>query len=477
MPNLSFKNLFTRKQRRVRATFTNRGLAKVVKSARSLQDSSPDKQSVLNVVDTLADVKVEKKTPVSFKSIPELIGIDYVGYIVDKERLDPVSGQWIRTDEYKILGTEANTFKDSRVAYGHQYRYRIKSLIKVTTKVVKSNHSNLESFEDVKRFERKTLKRQLKSKSDLLANIGRITNIGLRNKSSQGKKSITHFDLMRGFKMRADERKTEPVRVSIRDPKGKIRNLRRSKKLAVSDIDFLKGSISRESLQKEMIKNIRRSKEETVEYVSHYYESDPSKDWVYVNVTEDIPPPPPSSIKIVPSSPRAEITVTWLKPPNSQRDIKFFKLYRRNRVGQRWTMLKQFPEEENVYVDKFSPADVRVGRKVIYALTCVDAHGIESFLSIQTQAEFNPNYELEREERNLKWISGSGVEPEESNVVLKKFLDQELPTVAKRSIYIQPTRNFSDTEKNLILRITSLDTHEQKEFKVNLRNLNIREQE
>ncbi len=211
-----------------------------------------------------------------------------------------------------------------------------------------------------------------------------------------------------------------------------------------------------------------------MEYKSFYYESYPSNNWIYIDATEDVPPPPPESISIVPCTPKRQIMITWLMPPNSQRDIGGpqggFRLYRRERIGQRWRLLGIFKENENIYIDK----QVRVNRKYIYALTSVDAHGFESFLSTQIQAQLNPNFELEQKEKLLKWISGSGVKPKEKDVVLKKFAERPPPIIAKRSLFIQPTREFNDVSKNLVIKVTSLDTHEQKEFKIDLRNINIR---
>ena len=189
-----------------------------------------------------------------------------------------------------------------------------------------------------------------------------------------------------------------------------------------------------------------------------------------MNIAENIPPPPPSSIAISPSSVVKEICVTWLKPSNNQRDIKRFRLYRRSRVGDHWVVLKTFAENENVYVDK----DVDFENTYIYALTSIDAHDTESILSTQIQAELNSRFKIEREERPLKWISGAGAQPSEIKSVYKKFLDDEEPIVARESIVVGPTRNFNEASRKLLVRVKSLDMHEQKEFVINLRNINIR---
>jgi len=118
-------------------------------------------------------------------------------------------------------------------------------------------------------------------------------------------------------------------------------------------------------------------------------------------------------------------------------------------------------------------------RNYIYAITCVDVHGTESFLSSQIQAQLNPSFEAERKEKLLKWISGAGVSPEarENSVILKKFRDAEKPTIAKRNIVIAPTEQYNDVNKNLLIRVTSLDNNEIKEFNINLKNIKNRKTE
>lgn len=454
-------------QKNVRVCFTNRGFGKIVKSVRSLTPNAPDKKTVVNIAKILEDVKIEKEPATSFKSIPEFVGIDYVGYIIDKERLDRTTGQWMRIDEYKIIGGQANSFKDSRVAYGNCYRYRIKSIIKVTMSIIKESFETFELTENVRRLERDKIKEELRVKQDIVANISRVANRGLFGKSSRGKPSIS-FDLFKNLKIRANERKTEPVRVSankIRD----IRKFRQIKKLRVRDLDIARGTISSNNLQKQINKTITKLKERNVEHMSFYYESEPSKTWQYEEIVENVPPPPPSSIKIIPSSLKEEICLSWLKPANSQRDIKFYRVYKRRRVGLRWSLLATLPESENFYLD----TNVRFNRKYIYALSCIDAHGLESFLSIQTEAQLNPNYIAEGRERPLKWISGSGVQPEEIEVVLKKFQDTEDPIIARRNFVIRPTNEMNEAEKKLLIRVTSLDTHEKKEFHLTLKNVNL----
>jgi hypothetical protein len=449
----------------VYVNFSNRGLSKIVKKVESLGTQSPDRGSVRQIARVLSEAKIEKGEGVGFQSIPEFVGLDYVGYIIEKQRLDKQSGRWVPIDEYKIIGSAAANFKDSRVAYGQTYRYRIRSIVSVTYKKEKESHESLELVEDVRRREKRQIKRQLRQRLTPLSNIDRITNLGLSNKLSTGKVSTT-YGLLKNLKLRSDENRTEFVK-SVEFPE-RLKNTRRLRNLRVRDLDIMKGSISQERLQKQLNRAISSIKENVIEYESFYYESRPSKNWLIVNVAESIPPPPPSAIKITPNSTHKTITINWLAPANSQRDIRKFSLYHKNAVEDRFRKVESFALDENIYVSSKFDFD----SKHIFALTSTDVHGMESFLSTQIQVEFNPNYAIEKAEKPLKWISGSGAKPDESNVVFKSFLEPQDPIVAKESVTFSLKPHFNEENKKLFVRITSLDTHEKKEFNLTLKNVN-----
>lgn len=470
----------------IRVNFTNRGLAKAMNRKESLDDDTPDKNSVLHIAKLLDDVKITRGAPIKFKSIPEFVGIDYVGYIIEKERFNKKTGEWVRIDEFKIIGTEANSFIDTRVAYGESYRYRMKTIIKLTKAEKKVGLSHLEAIEDIKKFETKKIQKALEKNKNVLKDLDRFTNLGLSSKKSSGK-PFKNIPLLSGMSIRANELNTSLFQQSSASNK----NLRSMKNLRVEDLNLARGNASRSDLQKIINKNLTKFKEQKVEYFSSYYESNPSKNWVYAEIEEHEPPPPPQTIKIVPNSLKKQIMVSWLKPANSQRDIKYFKIYKRSDVGQRWTLLSEsrevdvdedglpddleagdikIPATSNLFIDK----NVQFGRKYIYALSCVDVHDIESFLSVQIGAELNPNFAIEKEEKPLKWISGSGTRPDEIDFVIKKFLNRTEQIIAKNNFFIAPTTKFAETNKDLIIKIKSLDTHETKELKVSLRNTNVK---
>ena len=461
-----------KKQNFARVWFANRGMSKLIKSSDSLPNATPNSSAIVHIADILKDAQFEPQAPDFFQSLPELEGLEYVGYIIEKERLESATGQWIRVEEYRIVGSEATGFKDSRVAYNNFYRYRIRSVVKITLKEYNSTLTNYEILSDIRRVQTDELKQELRNKEEILANINRITNVSVLRKTSDGEtKQI--FDLLPKVQIQADQHSTEMVKISSDAARQNFKQLRLRKNAQLSDSTILDGTITAQQLQKIINDQLKNFQEHIEQYVSFYYKSASSTQWRYVGVYESIPPPPPSSIRIDPSTSQGYVCITWLKPANNQRDIEQFRLYRRSFIGEQWLFLGSFTGSENLYIDR----DVEVGVPYIYALTSVDVHNIESVLSTQIQAQLNPKFIFEKQERPLRWVSGSGAMLSELNTIYKKFQERPIPIVAKKNVVIGPKKEYNDTERKLVVRVKSLDTHENKEFVIFLRNENIRKGE
>jgi hypothetical protein len=469
-------NRALRKTMYVRAMFMNRGLKKVLNGIIPPSQEEIEQDEVLSLSEALSKEKIGIETPIGFKSIPELVGIDYVGYIIDKERLSKTTGRWIRTDEYKIVGAEINNFKDTRLAYGQTYRYRIRSVVKVTVALNKESFDPVEVEKDLNRLKTDLTKESLLAKQILLENIENTTNLGLTHKVSSGR-TTEEIELIEGLVLQNSAEGSNVTSSSTVKTKT-AQEIRRELNSAIKDSDLLRGVVTAEFLQKKYNELSKDFLEEFIEYRSFYYAGEPSRQWAYVHIEENIPPPPPSNIKIVPNSIEKNIRIMWLKPVNIQRDIKYIKLYRRLKIGDPWENLGKFEANQTFYLDnleqfKAEDGSINYNNKYIYAFIAQDIHGIDSFLSMQIQAELNPKFAIEKEERKLKWISGSGTKLEETDLILKKFLDDTEAIVAKKNIKLSPTPEFNDVSKNLLIKVTSLDTHEKKEFKVTLKNINI----
>lgn len=433
-----------------------------------------DFQMFKDLGDMFEGAIIPRTEPTGFNSIKEMVGIEYVGYIVEKERLDRVSEQWIRIDEYRIIGQSASSFIDTRVAYGEIYRYRIKNIIRVTKKIKTREKIENTAYFDVNKIFTDKLNEAITKNIELFKNTNVFTNLGIANKNTTKKIEIHLFD---GYVAKFDGSTIDIVQQSnsaIVDP-------RLAKNSRLTNMTLLGNSFN---VYLPIIDQFIFV--DKVNYLSNYYESYPSKKWSYVDVYENVPPPPPEAIKINPNSLSKQIFIQWLKPTNNQRDIKYFRIYRRESFGAAWKIVHEIGElniinpdypdaiiaaanSANLYIDK----NVDFNKKYIYALTCVDIHGIESFLSAQIEVELNANFAAEKEERPLKWISGSGARPDEVNYVYKKFLNRTEQIIAKTTLKIKPSVTFGDTSKTFLIRITSLDTHQKKEVKVTVTNSNI----
>ncbi len=123
---------------------------------------------------------------------------------------------------------------------------------------------------------------------------------------------------------------------------------------------------------------------------------------------ESVPPPPPSDFNIGWDYLNTAARITWSFPTNSQRDIKYFQLFRRRSINQPFELIKQYDFDDSVlrtaWVETPDPAlvemlkspktyflDTEFGKdsRFIYALCCVDAHGMSSNYSMQLEVSFD----------------------------------------------------------------------------------------
>lgn len=435
---------------KINVNFSAAGFGKIFQNSENISDETPNKETISNISEALSQVQMSIGKPIEFKSVPELIGIEYMGYIIEKERFDPKTSEWIKTDEYKIIGSNSNTFKDTRIAYGYTYRYRMKSVIKATVKRPKKDLKDFASGHNIQNLIDGLVKQSIESNKNDSIQLQKDANNGIDLKTSSGipEKSIQISDTTK--QVISGDNTIKTVSFS-----GKTSNLGQ-------------GSLSQEQFTKkigEMIEQKQKIKQD-FEIISVYYESNPSKDWTIVDVVKLTPPVYPQTIKIFPNSIKKEIMISWLKPV-SDVEVRFYSIYRRGKIGESWKpIVEGLREFATLFVDK----DVALGQKYIYAITSIDVHGIESFLSTQIQVELNPNIVTEKKERDLVWVSGGGTRLDEINLILKKFSQRKEQLIAIENIKIRPNTKFRDESKDFIIKITSLDTHEKYELKLTLKN-------
>lgn len=124
--------------------------------------------------------------------------------------------------------------------------------------------------------------------------------------------------------------------------------------------------------------------------------------------TEDVPPPAPWDFNIAWDYQNTAARITWSFPTNSQRDIKYFQLFRRKTINEPFELIKQYDFDdsqirtpwtetpdttliESLTSPKTYYLDKEFGKNstFIYALCSVDAHGLSSNYSMQLEVSFD----------------------------------------------------------------------------------------
>jgi hypothetical protein len=130
-----------------------------------------------------------------------------------------------------------------------------------------------------------------------------------------------------------------------------------------------------------------------------------------IECVERVSPPPPSDFKVAWDYQKNMPRLTWSFPPNPQRDIKFFQVFRRASTSVPFELVKMFDFDNSVVpAPVYETPDPRLVEKVsspknlyldskfdnstqksewIYTVACIDAHGFSSNYSTQFKVRFN----------------------------------------------------------------------------------------
>ena len=125
-----------------------------------------------------------------------------------------------------------------------------------------------------------------------------------------------------------------------------------------------------------------------------------------VNCVEKVPPPPPTSMRATFDFDTLLPRISWQFPLNKQRDIKRFQIFKRFSVDESFVLLKEYDFDNSVIrggvteiaieenlirlqgpVLSFIDKTHKEGEKPIYAIACVDAHGMSSNYGPQVMVE------------------------------------------------------------------------------------------
>lgn len=127
-----------------------------------------------------------------------------------------------------------------------------------------------------------------------------------------------------------------------------------------------------------------------------------------VDCVEHIPPPPPVDFNVMYDYQRRVPRLIWNLPVNPQRDVKQFQVFRRKSISDPFMLLKVYDfNDSDVRIENYeqvmpflieelsSPLttydDFEFDRdgSFIYAVCCIDAHGLTSNLSVQFEVSFD----------------------------------------------------------------------------------------
>jgi hypothetical protein len=129
---------------------------------------------------------------------------------------------------------------------------------------------------------------------------------------------------------------------------------------------------------------------------------------VVVNCQEFTPPPTPADTRFTWRYEDEKLFISWAFPPNPQRDIKQFQVFRRSSILEPFQLMKQISfDNSSVQAPYFETPDARLieatndpklfwiddefnkDSNFIYALASIDAHGMVSAYGPQTRVTFN----------------------------------------------------------------------------------------
>ena len=146
-------------------------------------------------------------------------------------------------------------------------------------------------------------------------------------------------------------------------------------------------------------------------YDAEMYITSKASNRITLDCIETTPPLHPYDFNITYDYQNDAPRLTWAFPPNTQQDIKFFQIFKRNSVDEPFQLIKQydFNDSDVSYgfdsfvdtglVEKMTSAKTyyidydfkRSTQGCIYAICCVDAHGMSSGYSMQLQVSYD-NY-------------------------------------------------------------------------------------
>jgi len=175
-----------------------------------------------------------------------------------------------------------------------------------------------------------------------------------------------------------------------------------------------------------------------------------------VRTADDVPPPPPTDFGLRWDYMTKKLILSWTFPPTSQRDIKYFQIFRRSSINEPFTMLMEYDfndslalpiryenilpgntQKQSSPMTMYFDTDFKKDSDYIYTVACVDARGFVSNYSQQLRATFD----IIRNKLVIELISPGNAPRPYPNVFLRGdiFLDSIVVKGKRRfKVYFDP---------------------------------------
>lgn len=279
-----------------------------------------------------------------------------------------------------------------------------------------------------------------------------------------------------------------------------------------ADLQVKYGSRYEYTIQSVALLSIQASDSDVSEVVAVRFlvSSKPSLTRV-IECLEQVAPPPPADFKVEWDYMKNMPRLSWAFPPNAQRDIKYFQVFRRRSIFEPFEMVKMYdfntllpnpdfwlaePVEAQLWERVSSPVLIYLDNKFteeetlakkpewIYTVSCIDAHGFCSNYAMQYRVRFNRfSNKLEKD-----LVSLSGAPKAYPNMILQvdTFVDtirdsgHEKLTVAFAPEYSSVVDNlgvktdlFKTTGEGTCykLQLINVDSQESATVDIQVRNL------
>ena len=223
--------------------------------------------------------------------------------------------------------------------------------------------------------------------------------------------------------------------------------------------------------------------------------SSPRSPRSFVTCTENVPPPPPADFNVIWDYNTALPLLVWSFPPNTQRDIKKFQVFRRGSVNEPFQLMRQIDFDDSVIkttsAETPDPALIDVlndpmttfldvsftpDLSPIYALCSIDAHGLSSGYSMQIQVRFDTN----KNRINKQIISFGGAPKSYPNMQLNADLFTNVMKVSghvrARIIFDPEFLRVTDTSNN-DLRLIAAHNIDGSKYQLQIINTDVQQEE